>query len=142
MKLKHPWLWTAAIVIAVLLFVAAYLYYRLNEALRGDYVTAGVILIVEDYVKTHDGNWPVSWEDLDGTEEARARRQASSYWRRYTRADFTLTSEQLIRNPGLIYDAVKPVKGKYIVYPNAKLLLDDLMQAIRDARKSPTTPTR
>lgn len=64
MKLKHPWRWTIASLFAILLLAAAVSYYRLNEALRGDYETARVIQMVEDYVKTHDGNWPASWEDL------------------------------------------------------------------------------
>jgi len=142
MKLKHPWRWTAATLVVILLGAAAIFYYQFNEALRGDYETARVIQIVEDYVTTHDGNWPVSYEDLDGTETAHATGLASSYWRRYTRVDFTLTSEQLIKNPDLIYDAVTRLSGDYVVYPHARRDLDRLMQAIRDARKSPTPPIR
>ncbi len=137
MKLKHPWLWTVVIVSAILLLVAAVFFYQFNEALRGDYETARVIRIVEDYVKTHDGTWPASWEDLDGTETAHAARLDSSYWRRYTHVDFTLTSEQLIANPDLIYDAVKPLSGEYIVYPHPRQNLEQVMQAIRDAKKLP-----
>jgi hypothetical protein len=142
MKLKHPWLWLAGTLAVILLSAAAVFFYQFNEALRGDYATARVIQTVEDYVKTHDGSWPTSWEDLDGTETAHATRLDSSYWRRYTHVDFTLTSEQLVEKPDLIYDAVKPLSGEYIVYPHARQNLEGVMQAIRDARKSPTPSGR
>ena len=128
--------------VVILLSAVAVFFYQFNEALRGDYETARVIQIVEDYVKTHDGNWPVAWEDLDGTETSHATRLDSSYWRRYTRVDFTLTSEQLIEKPDLIYDAVKPLSGEYIVYPHARQDLERVMQAIRDARKLRTPQGR
>ena len=143
MRRKHPWRWAFGIVVAVLLSAAAFAYYRVNEALRGDYETILVIQLVEDYVKMHHGNLPLSWKDLDGTEMAkRLAPLDSSYWRRYTRVDFTLTSEQLVEHPDMIYQAVTPLSGRYHVYPHARRDLDGLMQAIRDARRSPTTPAR
>jgi hypothetical protein len=142
MKLEHPWRWAIGSLVVVVLSAAAFLGYDIGESLRSDYGTAGVIRIVDDYVRTHGGNWPSSWGDLDATEAARRSQSSSSYWRKYTRVDFTLTSEQLIENPDLIYDAVTPLSGEYFVYPNAREDLDRVMQAIRDARKSPTAPAR
>jgi len=49
--------------------------------------------------------------------------------------------QQLIENPGLIFDAVQPLSGKYIVYPNAKEDLERLMQTVHDAKKKPPRPT-
>lgn len=115
----------------------------MTEALRGDYETIRVTEMVEDYVKTHEGNWPRSWEDLDGTDTAkRFRPLDSSYWRRYTKVDFTIKSEQLVVDPELIYHAVMPVSGSYLVYPHARQDLDKVMRAIREANRPPTTPTR
>ncbi len=129
--------------VASLLLAAVYLYWRVNEALRGDYETIRVVQMVEDYVKIHDGHWPLSWEDLDGTETAKYLAPLdSSYFRRYTTVNFALTSEQLIANPTLIYDAVRPLSGKYHVYPHARQDLDRVMQAIREAKKPPTTYAR
>ena len=71
--------------VASLLSAAVYLYWRVNEALRGDYETIHVVQMVEDYVTTHDGRWPLSWEDLDGTETAMyVAPLDSSYFRKYT----------------------------------------------------------
>ena len=143
MTSRHPWRWATGIVVAVLLAATAYSYYTLNEALRGDYETRRVVQMVEDYVKTHEGNWPKSWEDLRDTETAKQLLPLDlSYWRRYTRVDFTMQSERLIRDPEMIYQAVMPMSGKYILYPHAKQDLDTVMQAIREAKGSPTPPAR
>ena len=144
MRPKHPWRWVVGSVAAVALSGAAFFFYtRLNEALRGDYRTIRVTEMVEDYAKTHNGNWPMSWEDLDGTETAmRLAPLDSSYWRKYTTVDFTVRSEQLISDPELIYLAVMPISGKYFVYPHARRDLDKVLQAIREAKRSPTPPAR
>lgn len=143
MRLKHPWRWSAGIVVAVVLSAAAFFYYRIKEALRGDYETIRVTQMIEDYVKTHNGNWPQSWEDLDGTETARRLAPLdSSYWRRYTGVDFTLTSEQLVEHPDLIYEAVTPLSGRYHIYPGARRDLDGLMGAIRETKGRPAPPAR
>jgi hypothetical protein len=94
--------------------------------------------MVEDHVKTHDGEWPSSWDDLDRTETAmHSAPLNSSYYRQYTNVNFTLTAEQLIANPALIYGAVMPITGHYSVYPHARSDLDGVMQAIRDAKLHP-----
>ncbi len=144
MTQKHPWRWTVGVVLASLLLAVVYFYWRVNDALRGDYETIRVVQMVEDYVKMHDGHWPLSWEDLDGTETAKHLAPLdSSYFRRYTTVNFALTSEQLIANPTLIYDAVRPISGKYHVYPHARHDLDSVMQAIRDnCQIERTPPTR
>jgi hypothetical protein len=130
-------------VVLVLLSAAAWFYYTVNEALRGDYETIRVTQMVEDYVKTNEGNWPTSWEDLDRTDTAkRFLPRDSSYWRRYTTVDFTIQSEQLIADPELIYHAVMPVSRNYVVYPHARQDLDRVMKAIREARRQPTLPAR
>ena len=87
---------------ALLLLVAAYAYYRINEQLRCEYETIRVVQMVSDYVKSHDRKWPTSWDDLDATETARESKLDSSYYKKYTVVDFTFTSEQLLENPSLI----------------------------------------
>jgi hypothetical protein len=81
---------------------------------------------------------------LDGTETAKQFLPLnSSYWRKHTSVDFTLTSERLIGNQDLIYRTVKPLSGEYIVYPHSRRDLDRVMQAIREAKaeRSPTPPS-
>jgi hypothetical protein len=143
MRLRYPWFWTVGSFSAILLLAGVLWYWRFNEALRGDYETVRVIQIIEDYVRMHDGNWPSAWDELDDVQTDRERSSlGSSYWRRYTSVDFTLTSEQLIENPDLISDAVKPLNSEYIVYPHARQDLNDLMQAIREAKRLPKRPDR
>ncbi len=105
------------------------------QQIKSEYETIRVVQMVDDYVGTHDGDWPSSWEDLDGTDAAKRNApRGSSYFRRYTTVDFTLTTEQLIGNPELIYDAVTPLTHKYMVYSHARRDLNGVMQTIRQAR--------
>jgi hypothetical protein len=143
MRPKHPWHWAIGSFVAVLLLAAAFFYYSFTEALRGDYETIRVTQLIEDYVKTHEGNWPSSWENLDGTETAKQLAPLdSSFWRKYTTVDFTVRSERLLGNPDLIYRAVMPVSGEYLVYPHAKQDLDRVMRAIRESKGPPPPPSR
>lgn len=126
---SRPWIVGSAVVIT--LSAVAYGYYRFNEAMRCDYYTVDVILMVQDYVETHDGNWPSSWEDLEGTEHYKGRGLELSVYPQYSRVDFTLTSDQILEDPSLIYQAVVPSSGKYICYPDARLHLDRILDTIR-----------
>jgi hypothetical protein len=135
MKMKHPWHWILGSLAVILLLVAAFIYCWLKETLRGDYETIRVVDLVEDYIKTHDGNWPSSWDDLDGTEKAKFYSPLnSSYWRNYTKVDFTLTSDQIIEQPDLIYTAVLPMSGEYYIYPHAKRDISRLIQTIHETK--------
>ena len=126
-----------------MLSAATLLFYKLNETLRCDYETIRVTQMIEDYLTTHEGNWPLSWEDLDGTETAKQFAPLdSSYWRKYTTVDFTVRSEQLLSDPELIYNAVMPVSGEYFVYPHARRDLDRVLQAIREAKRLQRPPAR
>jgi hypothetical protein len=133
MRLRHPWRWAIGGLVAIVVSAAAFVYYRLNESLRRHYEPVGVIAMVDDYVRTHDGKWPSSWEDLEGTETFKRRGCGLAYFQRYTSVDFTLTSEQLIEKPGLIYHAVTPIDMD-ICDQQARQYLDRVLQAIRDAR--------
>ena len=135
MRPKHPWRCTIAGFVVLMLCTAAFLYYRLNESLRRNYETIRVVQIVEDYVRTHDGKWPSSWEDLEGTETFKQSSSSLAYFQRYSAVDFSLTSEQLLEKPELIYNAVTPLSGEYLCYPNARRDLDRVLQTIRDARE-------
>ena len=83
-------------------------FWQLYQQIKSEYETIRVVQMVDDYVNTHGGGWPSSWEDLDGTRTAKQLAPLdSSYFRRYTTVDFVLTAEQLIDDPALIYDAVR-----------------------------------
>jgi hypothetical protein len=90
MKPKSLLGWMIGIAVVVVIFLAAFAYYRLNEQLRSEYETIRVVEMLEDYVANHDGNWPSSWQDLDATETAKQLSSDSSYYRRYTAVNFSL----------------------------------------------------
>ncbi len=128
------WKWTIGCALVAVVLIAAIGYFRLNEALRGDYYTLDVMLMVKEYVETHDGQWPSTWGDLEETDRFKERGLKMSVYPQFVAVDFTLTSDQLIQEPDLIHHAVCPVGGGYICYPHAGDHLQDILQTIRRER--------
>ena len=104
-------------------WVAIGVYPRLAN-LGYEYNTASVVRAVEEYVKTHDGEWPRSWADLD---ESRRRPD-------YTVVRFDLTADEILENNDLIYDAIRPSTGVYYTYPHARTDLERLLNTIEEAK--------
>lgn len=111
--------------------------YQYLQQVKSEYETVRVVQMVEDYVKSHDGQWPSSWQDLDETKTGKRLGSRSSYYRQFAAVDFSCHSEQLLRDPAAIYEAVTPVSRRYVMYPHAKQDLDRVLQTIRDARMAP-----
>ncbi len=130
-------------IVATVLLGLGYGYYRLNEALRCDYYTLDVIVMVEDYVESHDGKWPSNWNDLEGTDRYRGRGLEMSAYLPYVSISFTLTSDQILEEPDLIYQAVLPSSGEYVCYPDARLHLEHILETIRrEYEPNAPEPTR
>jgi hypothetical protein len=125
-------------VAAILMGLGGYVFcelYRFYQQVKSEYETIRVVQMVEEYVKTHDGRWPSSWQDLDATETAKYNAPLdSSYYRKYAVVNFALTREDLRQDPRLIYRAVLPLSGCYSVYPHARNDLDNVMELIRRSK--------
>ncbi|MHB9081554.1 MAG: hypothetical protein ACYC3X_29130 [Pirellulaceae bacterium] len=93
-----------------------------GRTLKSEYDTQTVIRMVEQYVRAHDGKWPSSWSDL-GQDDG-------SDFPKYTRINFTIRSENLLKDRDMIYSAITPTSGEYTIYPNADRNLESLLQAI------------
>ena len=94
---------------------------RWEDRIKGEYLTADMIRITTQYVEDHQGNWPKSWKDLNQGPKVDKSVQM----------DFSISSEEIVRNKELIYRAILPVKGNYIMYPHAKEQLEYLFEEIR-----------
>ena len=97
----------------------------LDRTLQSEYGTQKVIQVVEQYVRTHGGKWPKSWADLD--------QAGNSRYANYTRVNFDLNSEDLLKNRSLIYSAIAPATGEYVIYPHVRRSLDSLLETISES---------
>ena len=119
--LKRLW---SVIKITLTLLVALFLVALIPKFwnMKSEYVTAGTISNLEKYVETHNGKWPTCWKDLgDGTDLSK-----------YTRFRFDLTSEGILQNPNLIYQAVTPHSGVYYTYPHAEQRLKGVLKKVQE----------
>ena len=78
--------------------------------------------MVEKYVRTHGGKWPKSWADLGHAGNSRCAK--------FTRINFDLNSDDLLKNRSLIHSANTPATSQYAIYPHAVRNLDSLLETI------------
>jgi hypothetical protein len=88
--------------------------------LKSEYATAAVISDVEQFVTSHNGQWPRAWEDLPRSDHAR----------NYVKLDFNVSIEDLIADRDLIYIAIIPMSGEYHTYPHARRQLEQLRDTL------------
>jgi hypothetical protein len=91
-----------------------------SHQLSSEYVTAAVISEVKQFVESHNGQWPQSWDDIPGGDHAR----------QYVRIRFDVRAEDLIADSNLIYTAIMPTSGVYYTYPHAERQLDQLFESL------------
>ena len=103
------------VVLAIVGFLGKQVY-DFNTRLKSEYATAQVIRDLAQYVRTHQGNWPRSWEDIP----------QSNFARPYVKVRFDVDREELVASPSLIQTTIRPMSGKYRVYPHAERQLYEL----------------
>jgi hypothetical protein len=94
--------------------------HRLSRRLTAEYTVAAVIRDTTDFVELHNGQWPMSWDDLPNGDHAR----------RFVQMRFDVDVDGLIRDPKLIHSTILPVTGEYHTYPHAESQLNELRDAL------------
>ena len=108
------------VAIAAILLTAANRFNAWDYRLKSEYSAASVISDVTKFVESHKGQWPTGWRDIpNGTDASR-----------YVNMKFDVVADELIANPSLIYDTIKPKSGEYRTYPHAERQLDALRQSL------------
>jgi hypothetical protein len=108
------------IAIAAILLTAANRFNDWDYRLKSEYSAAGVISEVTRFVESHNGQWPTGWRDIpNGTDASR-----------YVTMKFDVVTDELIANPSLIYDTIRPKSGEYRTYPHAERQLDALRESL------------
>ncbi len=120
-------------IVLVALLVGAFVVHRVSRQLhevKSEYVTASVIRAVRAYVHEHDGQWPTSWSDLTERDDVT----------RYAVVRFDISSDDILKDRNLIYDAIRPASGDFRTYPRARQDLDRLYETIAKAKAKQATP--
>lgn len=112
---------TFLVVAFVVAGVISWALYPQISNLKSEYTTASVIRDLDAFVTAHPGEWPNSWRDLgDGLDRSS-----------YTKFRFDLSPDAVLRQPELIYEAVRPIRGVYHTYPHAKSQLDEVLRKMQ-----------
>jgi hypothetical protein len=132
MRLKAIIGWTACGVFFSVVFGFWSVIDYYNTDVKSEYQSARVIQMVEEFVIRNNGRWPKSWTELIDAQTD-GNTPDTDFLRKYTIVDFSITSDQLLNDPELIYRSIVPAIGEYGFYPYARRDLEQLLQAIRDA---------
>lgn len=117
-------MFAAVAVISVAALAGKYVF-EWDRQLASEYATADVIREVQRFVESHNGEWPRSWTDIS----------SSDFDRKYVRVSFSVSAEELITDPQLIYTVIVPVSGVYYTYPHAERQLRELLNTIKRFRQ-------
>ena len=98
--------------------------------MKSEYFTAGAIGDLRAYVRAHEGKWPTSPSDLGDEFPADG----------LVHIDYSVTADQLIANPDLLHQVVRPRSGKFYTYPRYEEDLEELLAAIKESRPAKTSP--
>ena len=109
-----------ALVALAIIAIVAKRVYDWDRQLKAEYATAGVIRDVARFVKSHQGQWPQSWDDIP----------EGDYARQYVRMRFDVNIDELVGDPILIQSAIVPVPGVYYTYPHAERQLNQLRDVL------------
>jgi hypothetical protein len=143
-RFSFPMRWMIRIA-AVVAFTAVlaggfFVYHGISASLHAEHVLHAALLTVQlldDYVTTHDGQWPRSWADL---ETLPPREWAMFEWpkdspevQRYVAVDFSADPQRLAVQSVDEFDAVRPI-GPYYPFKD-RGTVEALLKSIRE-RKS------
>ncbi len=97
------------------------------DNMASEYGTARAISAIADYLRTHQGKWPASPADL-GYPATPGKKDPV--------IDYSLDSQRILANPGLLDTAVRPRDGHFYTYPHHRRDLDRLLEVLRETNPS------
>lgn len=109
-----------ALVVLAIIAIVAKRVHDWDQQIKAEYATAGVIRDVTQFVESHKGQWPQSWDDIP----------EGNYARQYVRMRFDVNIDELVGDPILIQSAIVPLSGVYYTYPHAERKLNELRDVL------------
>jgi len=109
---------------ALMLFIGTMLYSIMPKLLnmKAEYNTAAVIRRTDEFVRTHPGQWPRSWADLELNNQDNL-----------TTVNFALNPTNATRTDVLA--SIHPPNGKYYTFPHSHRMLECLYSAMTNTMK-------
>jgi hypothetical protein len=111
-------------IVAVALLVAAGLGMMVPRFLnmRSEYGTSRAIADLKEHLRSNEGRWPVSAEELGGKYPVNGSVQV----------DYSMTSARLIESPRLLREAVRPRSGRFDTFPHYDAMIGELHEVLRE----------
>ena len=129
----------ALIICAVLFTMACIAAYTALWAENGYHAILLVHEVTREYVSTHDGQWPRSWEDLENmpASEERLRQWSEDRERvrKYVHVDFNANPDELAEQTVVQFDAIKPI-GPTFFYQESDPEVPNLLKLLKETRKA------
>ena len=91
--------------------------------MKAEYETARIIQSIENYIIKSKGNWPVSKEQL------------KEDYSQDIIVDYSITTDDIIKNPDLLKSAIRPKSGEFLTYPHYLKDLDRLLKTIKEFKE-------
>lgn len=111
----------AIAVASVILSAAAVLIPKFRN-MESEYATAQAIGDLMEYLRSNDGRWPESPDDLGGRYPANGS----------VHVDYSMTSAGLIKNPSLLKEAVRPGSGRFHTFPHFERMIGELHGVLKE----------
>jgi L-rhamnose mutarotase len=130
------WKWIIRLFFVAILVLGYCVYKGISNSLHAEHVLHAALITVEkldEYVDTHEGTWPKSWQDLESTSPEEwamfSWPQDSKEIQKYVEIDFNADLKRLIeQNPGE-FDAVRPIGPYYPFQDHGRVEM--LLETIR-----------
>ena len=114
----------SSVTIALMVTVAGIYLYPKFSNMNSEYATASAIQKIRQHIEK-TGEWPKSLSDLnlDKSNEM------------HVYINYDVTTDEILENPLLLKESIRPQSGKFYTYPHYKQGLDTILQTIKDLKE-------
>ena len=132
--------------LTVILSIIGFVYWRVDYALRAEmtlHAHLQIIEVLKTYLKENPGNWPKSWEELEGTSLPEECQRVyhwpnqSDEFRKRVRIDFTLTRAQVAGMNSQNFSAIQAIGPTFVLHDDE---VESLLKVARE--KVETAPEK
>ena len=115
----------ALILLAAVVSITVSLYPKLSN-MNSEYETAQAIRDIDVYLRENEGMWPTSADDLGGIYPIGGD----------VTIDYDVTSAEILAQPELLRNSIRPRSGKFLTYPHYDMQIDSLVETLQETKPS------
>jgi hypothetical protein len=120
-----------AIAVVVLIVAGAGMMVPRFLNMRSEYGTSQAIADLKVHLRSNEGRWPRSAEELGGKYPVNGG----------VHVDYSMTSARLIESPWLLREAVRPRSGRFDTFPHYDAMIGELHEVLRETNPSSVLPS-